>query len=179
MKTFLEYLKEEGVLDSIGTGFNQVLNPIRRQLGVKTGELPAGTKEVDYSAIGNKALSTFDTAMSAFGGADPGKKNIDKPKNVSSKIQDRVPQQIPRSPLDKAPERQTSVAFQRQLSRDVAPRPQFGQDTAMKMLKFERKLKADMKSFDDDMKMRKAEFDIKFKAAMEKKQPSKASIGDT
>lgn len=136
MKTFLEFINE-GVLDSIGTAANQVLNPVRRALGVQTGELPAGKKEVDYGAIAKSAVNAIDTAMSGFGGADPGKKGVNKPAPVSTKIQDRVPQEIPRSPIDAAPKPQTgSVALQRQKVGDKAPaRPSMEDRLAMMRLK--------------------------------------------
>lgn len=154
MKTFLEFINE-GVLDSIGTAANQILNPVRRTLGVQTGELPAGKKEVDYGAIAKSAVNAIDTAMSGFGGADPGKKSVGKPVSVSSKIQDRVPQEIPRSPIDTAPKPQTgSVALQRQKAGDVAPaRPSMDDRLAMMRLKgdveynnFVKKQKADFQA---------------------------------
>jgi len=213
MKRLREILGQvdEGVLDTIGTGFHQVLNPIRRKFGIQTGELPAGTKEIDYSAIGNKALGVLDTAMSGFGGADPGKTRRkipptivtpDKPlvtgkpnsaltaagydqsgKKISlkgmqydnpdvsgsllkgfrydpdnkeplitkfnGKIQDRVPQEIPRNPIDKAPERKDSVALQRQMAGDKSPTAlSFEDQLKMFRLKIDQKSKQYQKEID-------------------------------
>lgn len=137
-------------LSSIGTAFNQALNPIRRGLGVQTADLPAGKKEVDYGA----ALNTLDKAMSGFGGADPGKKSISEPPKVSGKIQDRVPQEVPRSNIDKAPERNDSVALQRQQAGDKSPIALSPQDR-LKMMKmqsdkyhddFNKKMEADFQA---------------------------------
>jgi hypothetical protein len=151
MKRLREILGQvdEGVLDTIGTGFNQVLNPIRRKFGVQTGELPAGTKEVDYSAIGNKALSVLDTAMLGFGGADPGKTRAGITPKTSNKIQDRVPQEIPRNPIDKAPERKDSVALQRQMAGDKSPTAlSFEDQLKMFRLKIDQKSKQYQKEID-------------------------------
>lgn len=119
---------------AVGTAFNQVLNPVRRAIGVETGELPKGTKEVDYGSMAKSALGVFDTAMSGFGGADPGKKSFDPIKNPPTKIQDRVPQEIPRNNIDKAPERKNSVALQRQMAGDKSPNVQSPQDK-LKMMR--------------------------------------------
>lgn len=109
---------------AVGTGFNQVMNPIRRAVGVTPSQLPPGKKEVDYGA----AFDVYDKAMSGFGGAYTGKKTVETQNSNSKKIQDRVPQEIPRSDLDKAPERKNSVALQRQMSGDKSLAPQTMQD---------------------------------------------------
>jgi hypothetical protein len=93
MKTFLEFMAEQ---NKLVTALNRALNPIRRAMGVETPPLPPGTKEVDYPEL----LKKYDTAMSGFV-TDPGKK---KPKG-STKIQDRVPEQLER---DKPPKPQDS-----------------------------------------------------------------------
>jgi hypothetical protein len=156
-------------MSGIGTAFNQVLNPIRRTLGVKTGELPAGTKEVDYGA----ALNTFDKAMSGFGGADPGKKKIEAPAPVSTKMQDRVPQEIPRDKVDTAPSKSNSVALQRQMSGDKAPNAPSPQDRLNMM-----RMQSD-KQHDDFKKKMDSDFQVRQNKKLAPASDERAPVSKT
>lgn len=110
---------------AVGTAFNQVLNPVRRAVGVEPGKLPPGTKEVDYGSMAKSALGVLDTAMSGFGGADPGK-NSRKPQKAiphpeSKKIQDRVPQEVTKIKPYQPPAQPIPMAKQREKSGDTPP----------------------------------------------------------
>jgi hypothetical protein len=78
---------------------------------------------------------------------------IDSAPETTAKIQDRVPQEIPRSPMDKAPERKDSVALQRQMSGDKPPAAQSMQDKLnMMRLKGDVEHEAFKKKMDSDFK---------------------------
>ena len=114
----------------LGTGFNRAMNPVRRLLGADVAPLPPGVREVDYGYM-------IDTAMGGFGGADPGRRGVNrpgKPKRVR-KMQDRVPQARGRE--DDAPRPQPGEKrLARQMAGDMPPMPRgFGLDTKIKMMR--------------------------------------------
>jgi hypothetical protein len=68
---------------------------------------------------------------------------------INGKIQDRVPQEIPRNPIDKAPERKDSVALQRQMAGDKSPTAlSFEDQLKMFRLKIDQKSKQYQKEID-------------------------------
>lgn len=121
----------------------------------------------------NAAVKTFDKVMSGFGGADPGKKSIGGSKPISTKMQDRVPQEVPRDKIDTAPQKTDSVALQRQMAGDKSPAPQSMTDK-LQMMKMKQKVE-----FDNFSKKMDTDFQTAKKNKLAPAENNKAPVSKT